>query len=950
MTLYTVVLIIHGFAALFGLGALLLLALKPVSQYQKLLTITSICCFIGLVAYLMELMATNLREALLAARFGYIGKSYAMMLFLIFMAKYCDFKMPKGVIYCLLAFSTFTLILVFLCNHHSLYYTTIEFTYEGLFPHLVLGKGVMYYVFMVVTLVTMITFITIAVVSMLKHKGQERRRIALLLLSGIAPAIALALNLTTILKGFDPTPIGMLASCMLVVFNVTRYGLLDTMQLATNNIMDITDKGIVVVSPNNNLIFANNTVKKIFPELDGDREETKDILNKIFENVDQCNTQDKKIVINNVIYGITFSVLSETKKEGEQGISGYMAWIADITKEYNYTKELERLRHSAEEANNAKTAFLARMSHEIRTPMNGIMGFAELALENNIDAETREYVEYIKSSSVSLLGIINDVLDISKIESGKMEIIDLEYSPKKLFGELAVVMETQAELKNLTFNYNLDDDLPAIVYGDRKRFGEVLTNILGNAVKYTRCGKVDFNVGIKATDRDRVIFEIHVVDTGMGIKSENIDRIFRSFEQFDSVENYHVEGTGLGLSIAKQLIELMGGDITVESEYGKGSDFCIVLPQRIVAGHTEYIGNKSAEDVRLDANKTKALVVDDNDINLKVERGILEQYNMAVSVAVSGEECLELIEKNKYDVIFMDHMMPGLDGVETMKKIRAGHTDNKNIPIILVTANAIVGVREQMLDIGFDGFVSKPIIKEELLKELLKVLPSEKVDVQIVEKDSRKSFTGEMEEASTLESRLEDIGLDVSVGIKYCGDMSFYEEILKIAVDTAPDKLRTIKESIANEDYKNFTIVVHSVKSNTANIGAMELSEEARALEMAGKENDVDFILQNTDNLLTRYEEMMINISRILGLEKESEIIGAKSDLSEEDKRIAMEEIGHSIEELDSDNAIAIAKKILANVDSADEISLIQKMINCLDNSDMEEAKSCLDMLMSSKK
>ncbi len=941
MTLYTAVLIIHGFAALFGLGALVLLALKPASQYQKILTITSICGFIGLTAYLMELMATNLREALLAARFGYIGKSYAMMLFLIFMAKYCDFKMPRWLVHCLLTFSTFILMLVFTCNHHTLYYSSIKFSYEGLFPHLVLGKGVMYFAFMAVTLVTMLAFLTIAVVSLVKQKGQEKRRIALLLLSGLAPAVALALNLTTLLKGFDPTPIGILASCMLVTYNVTRYGLLDTMQLASNSIMDITDKGIVVVSQNNNLVFANNTAKKIFPELEGSKEISREVLDKIFDGVDQRNTSGKQIVINNTIYGITFSVLTENKGKDEQGISGYMAWIVDVTKEYNYTKELERLRHSAEEANNAKTAFLARMSHEIRTPMNGIMGFAELALENDIDEETREYVEYIKSSSVSLLGIINDVLDISKIESGKMEIIDLEYSPKKLFGELAAVMETQAELKNLKFVFNMDEDIPAFVFGDKKRIGEILNNILGNAIKYTKHGSVNFDVGIKATDGDKVILEVHVIDTGVGIKQENINKIFRSFEQFDAVENYHVEGTGLGLSIAKQLTELMGGEISLKSEYGKGSDFCVIIPQRISSGNKNYVSKNYAnsdyvQDIKIHTEKIKALVVDDNQINLKVEKGILEQYNMDVDLAMSGHECLDMIKNNQYDIIFMDHMMPGIDGVETMKKIREGTSRAKNVPIILVTANAIVGVRESMIKEGFDGFVSKPIVKGELLQELSRVFATKFSD----EKNKISSDENEERNSSSMEKQLADAGLDVETGIKYCGDMAFYQEILEIAVDTAPDKLKTIRESLANEDYKNFTIVVHSVKSNAANIGAMELSEAARELEMAGKREDISYILENTDKMLELYENTMNKISRILNIQKEDENFANKGDISEEELNSYIENIESSMDELNSNAAMELLGELLSCNISNEAQDVLRDAIKKLDNSDIEGARN----------
>lgn len=730
MLTFSFIVVLQGLASIFGLVTIVVLCRQQPSFYQKITSITAVCSFIGIISYLLEILATNLEEALLAARCGYIGKSYAMVLFLIFIANYCDFRLPRWVVNSLMAFSTLILFLVLSCPYHKLYYTSVEFVDSGLFPHLVLGKGIFYYAFMIVTLVVMFLFMTISVTTLFKRKGEERRRLILLSLSGLLPAIGLSLNLFSFMQGFDPTPIGILAACCLVIYNVLRYGLLDTMQLASENVMDDTAAGLIVVSNTKTFVYANKAAYRIFPELKNDRE-SKELLDTIFENVTNDDIENKVMHRNNIIYELNYSVLRENSQIKEEHNNGYMVWVFDKTKDYNHTKELERLRIKAEEANRSKSIFLAKMSHEIRTPMNGIMGFADLALAKSLDSETEEYLRYIKDSANSLLGIINDVLDISKIESGKMEIIDVEYSPAKLLKEIIAMFKNRIEEKGLEFDVKQPEQLPAILVGDNNRIREILVNILGNALKYTNKGKITLDVSCGVIDEKQVELTIKVKDTGVGIERDKLADIFNAFEQADSFGNYYVEGTGLGLSIAKELCELMGGNISVSSVYGEGSEFTINVPQkRIPEKKNVVIAGYETDDFMLCTNDSKVLIVDDNIINLKVEKGMLLRYGMEIDLCESGAQCLEMIQNEKYDVIFMDHMMPGMDGVETLKAIRDGQSCNVNTPVILVTANAIVGVEQQMRECGFDGFISKPIDGKMLEKELLKVFPSEKLHVK----------------------------------------------------------------------------------------------------------------------------------------------------------------------------------------------------------------------------
>ncbi len=730
MLTFSFIVVLQGLASIFGLVTIVVLCRQQPSFYQKITSITAVCSFIGIISYLLEILATNLEEALLAARYGYIGKSYAMVLFLIFIANYCDFRLPRWVVNSLMAFSTLILFLVLSCPYHKLYYTSVEFVDTGLFPHLVLGKGIFYYAFMIVTLVVMFLFMTISVTTLFKRNGEERRRLMLLSLSGLLPAIGLSLNLFSFMQGFDPTPIGILAACCLVIYNVLRYGLLDIMQLASENVMDDTAAGLIVVSNTKTFVYANKAAYRIFPELKNDRD-SKELLDTIFENVNNDDTENKVMHRNNVIYELNYSVLRENSQIKEEHNNGYMVWVFDKTKDYNHTKELERLRIKAEEANRSKSIFLAKMSHEIRTPMNGIMGFADLALAKSLDSETEEYLRYIKDSANSLLGIINDVLDISKIESGKMEIIDVEYSPTKLLNEIIAMFRNRIEEKGLEFDVKQPEQLPAILVGDNNRIREILVNILGNALKYTNKGKITLDVSCGIIDEKQVGLTIKVKDTGVGIERDKLADIFNAFEQADSFGNYYVEGTGLGLSIAKELCELMGGNISVSSVYGEGSEFTINVPQnRISEKKNVVITGYETDDFMLCTNDSKVLIVDDNIINLKVEKGMLLRYGMEIDLCESGAQCLEMIQNEKYDVIFMDHMMPDMDGVETLKAIRDGQSCNVNTPVILVTANAIVGVEQQMRDCGFDGFISKPIDGKMLEKELLKVFPSEKLHVK----------------------------------------------------------------------------------------------------------------------------------------------------------------------------------------------------------------------------
>ncbi|MBQ8166626.1 MAG: response regulator [Lachnospiraceae bacterium] len=946
MTFFDVMIIIQVVAAIFALLSIYIFAQQRPSSYQKLLTITSICGFLGVVAYVQELLAVNLEEAFLAARFGYIGKSFAMMLFLLFLAKYCDVPLPKLVVSGLIVYSTLNMMVVLTCKYHSLYYTSVDFVIDGDRRYLVIGKGPLYWLFMVITILTMASFVLIALRTIVKRKGIERRRLVLLCMSGIIPAVALVLNLLPVMKGFDPTPLGILATTMLVSYSVMRYGLLDTMQLAKDNAMDITDKGIIVVDKHKEYVYANAKAKELYPELVDDVEETKSLMEKIFAGVDEDNTSKRNYVKKDSIYELDYSVLKESD-EGSYVVNGYMAWIFDITDDYNHKKELERLKIEAEQANAAKTEFLAKMSHEIRTPMNAIMGFADLALDEVENPEAKEYLEYIKSSSVSLLGIINDVLDISKIESGKMEIVPVEYNSMDLFDEVSVIMETQARKKNIEYNTNIDVNIPRRLKGDSKRIREILINVVGNAIKYTNQGRVDFDVELQSKGTKDVVLEIHIRDTGVGIKKDKLDKIFESFEQVGDLENYSVEGTGLGLAISKQLVELMAGSITVTSEYGRGSDFCIILPQEFVEGQgTDGNAKLLGDNYKIHTNKVKVLVVDDNIINLKVERGILEKLNMSVDTAESGKECLELIKRTKYDAIFMDQMMPEMDGVETLNAIREAYTFNRETPVVLVTANAIVGVKEKSMELGFDGYVSKPIIEDELIEVLLKILPTEKLEIRTQDRDGFDGRGYDVKDLSML-SDLAKLGIKTDEGMKYCGGIDFYREILRISADNSQEKREKLESYLETGDFENYTILVHAVKSSLANIGAVELSCRAKELEQAGKEKRYAYIEGNGFEFNENYTRLMDELGKLLDIQNEEETIAGDKTISSARWEDILNKLAYYISELELDVAEELVDEMMTFKLSGEAGELVVGMKEQLQQFDVEGVKVRLNSLAS---
>ena len=381
--------------------------------------------------------------------------------------------------------------------------------------------------------------------------------------------------------------------------------------------------------------------------------------------------------------------------------------------------ELNIAKDQAIKANNAKSEFLSSMSHEIRTPLNAIVGFSQALSEEDINDNAKDEVKDIMMASNSLLELVNGILDISKIESGKIEIVNTEYQFKNIYDELVILAKARMGDKSLDFRCHYDEDIPSVLYGDYTRVKQVILNILTNAVKYTREGYIDFSVSsVRKDDICRLI--ISVEDSGIGIKQENIPKLFTKFERLDLEKNITIEGTGLGLAITKKLVELMNGTIVVQSIYGKGSKFTIAIDQRVV--HKEAVVEKREEKKvsEVHAEGRKVLIVDDNKINLKVASRLLENYKLDITTVESGALCIDKVNSDTYDLILMDDMMPNMSGVETLHKLK--EIDGFAIPVVALTANAVTGMKEKYLNDGFDDYLAKPINRDELNNIVAKYL------------------------------------------------------------------------------------------------------------------------------------------------------------------------------------------------------------------------------------
>ena len=538
------------------------------------------------------------------------------------------------------------------------------------------------------------------------------------------------------------------------------------------------------------------------------------------------------------------------------------------------TKELKEAAVEAKQASRAKSQFLSNMSHEIRTPINAILGMDEMILRESQDPTIREYAGNILSASNSLLGLVNDILDFSKIEAGKMDIIPVEYALSSVLNDLVNMVQTRAGKKGLDFVVKADPNLPGVLYGDEIRLKQIVTNILTNAVKYTEKGGITLEVTFSRKDNDSVYLIVKVSDTGIGIKEEDIAKLFSAFERIEEKRNRTIEGTGLGMSITQNLLKLMDSRLEVESVYGEGSTFSFKLEQRVVnweaigdfeETYKRSLANHKAYHEKFTAPEARILVVDDTVMNLTVVKGLLKQTKVGIDTAESGYEALKKCAGTRYDLIFLDHRMPGMDGIETLKQLKS-MTDNPNLetPIISLTANAVSGARAEYMAAGFNDYLTKPIHSDKLETMMIKYLPQDKI--KISEENPADEVEDDLStEAEFLPAWITKLDfLDAAAGLKFCGSAEGYLDALIIFADAAEAGIDEIESYFANRALADYTIKVHALKSSARIIGAMELSEKAKRMEDAGNSGYWEEIVADTPALLALYRSCAAALKPLL--------------------------------------------------------------------------------------
>ena len=712
--------------------ALYVMGQKPSKHQQYLLFLIFALC-INFVGYLLELQSTFLREALTTVKFSYLGKSFLGITMFLFVMQICKVKIPIWVSRTLALVHIVIIFLVLNCEKHTLFYNSIEFVQEGDFPHLVLGHGVVYNLNCIILISYAAVMIGVCVHYYQRaHYVFEKKQFGNLLFINIVALLGFDIYISGVTKGYDITLLAYLIDTILLSVLIFRHRLFDTLTLAKDLAVDSLAEGLVVVDNDEKIIYFNQKAEQIYEKISLGKAEP------ILEDMNDCILEKKNIIRDKQIYAVGSYMV-----EQESTYYGKMYVLTDVTDNYHYTKRMQEqaeimkeLKEQAEAANQAKSLFLSNMSHDIRTPMNAIVGLTEVLLRKDWPMEDKKYLLNIKSSGKALLDIINDLLDFSKIEAGKFVITRDTYDIAQMFRDIQVIGDTRIGDKDVKLVMDVDREIPRLLYGDSLRIRQVLINIMNNAIKFTDKGSVTVQVQAKQREGKRVQLDFSVKDTGQGIKKQDLEHLFNAFTQVDLKKNRGKEGTGLGLAISRQLVELMGGTLLVESEYGKGSEFYFTLWEGIESEENigdfgevkEQAGDAGKDMFTFTLPDATILLVDDNEINREVAQALLEPFEMKIDVVSNGKEALDLVQQNHYDLVFMDHYMPVMDGVEATRRIRSLEGEYyQNLPILALTADAVQGVKEEFLAAGMNDFVSKPIAMKDITSALTRWIPKNKI-------------------------------------------------------------------------------------------------------------------------------------------------------------------------------------------------------------------------------
>ncbi len=963
MSLRTAFSIIPLIGAVIPLVGIFVLMSKEQNSSSTNLMVANIGCLIMNGAYCLMLRTNNPSEATLALKMEYLGNFLFYYFFIKFILAYMQLDTRHKTIRVFskiwLVFEAFALLIMWDDKRREMAFGELDYVEDVRYGYHFLSQegGVVYairYGFLTAFLLALIGYMIVRRIQLRNQGGTEKQNLSHLIIAKFVVIIPLALELLFKFN-FEVVPLFSAVAVLLIILSVIEGDIFNILDLGRGWMVENFDAMFLVADKSYGYLDSNKYAKKNFEELSGIHkgEKLSDRLERLFKS------EEEEIVIEDRHYKKYIRDLNVKNK-----IRGHAMILVDLTENYNMMEQLKEAKLRAEEANESKSNFLSNMSHEIRTPMNAIVGMTEILLRSDLSEQDRGYLMNIKNSGASLLTIINDILDFSKIESGKLEIIEEEYEPMSILSDLSMIFLNRIGDKPIELIFDIDKDLPNRLYGDSIRIRQVIINIANNAIKFTEAGYVRLTIKMtRMAEADMVDLAISIRDSGQGIKPDDLKKLFGSFQQVDTKKNRNKEGTGLGLAISKQLVENMGGQIGVRSEYGKGSEFYFNIPQRVVGSQIaavikeeaivhepmvvsglmgdqrlleqmkhmaegyglRYVDCYQARDngdkvdfffvdegvyrdlkeniekhfvangtelcvlqnpmrenvwneqvtvvnkplytlnfcqvinhettavfVETDnvmnfvAPQAQILIVDDNEMNLKVARGLLQPLRMNIDTASSGKQAIEMVQEKRYHIVFMDHMMPVMDGVETTQNIRKLADEYiQNMPIIALTANAVMGAREIFKEAGMNDFVAKPIELKDICSKIRAWLPNE-----LVHKLSAPAAVQEQipqQELPVIE------GLNVAEGVKNSGSLELFTNLLGDFYKLIDLKSTKIEKCLADGMIRDYTIEVHALKNTARMIGALELSELFYKMEQCGNAEDIETIARENPAVMELY-------------------------------------------------------------------------------------------------
>ena len=796
--------------------------------------------------------STQLNEALLANKITYIGSCILPIVLFLTISHICNIriKIIPGTILC--SYGLFVFAMSLTPGYNDWYYKNVELGKFHDATILIKEYGWSHMLFTILLYGCLLLSVGLLIYILAFKKNVSIKNVIILLIMEISTIFLYVIS-GIFAKDFEITAVIYVidsVGTLIVSIRSASYNLEDSI---VNALMEKKDYGYVIISRKGDFLGCNQTSKdfiscldelridKTIPETFPYRETFEEWINAFEKKQDLASINiDKRFIKCHIRYLYT---------NGKA--NGYLLELVDDTKQQEYIRLLDQVAKN-------KSNFLSNMSHEIRTPINAVLGMNEMILRESDRENITEYANNIKRAGTSLLTIINSILDFSKIEDGKMEIIPVIYDTASMINDLVNSVSEKVMEKGLEFDVDIDENLPVLMYGDDVRIKQIISNLLTNAVKYTNIGNVKLKFEIMSFDKENISIHVEVKDTGIGIREKDREKLFESFQRLEEKRNRNVEGTGLGISIVTKLLEMMNSSLEVESTYGKGSTFGFAINQKVIdatpigdyKSRLEHHSQDEDSETFLYAPDAKVLIVDDNEMNLDVASGLMKRNGFSPDLAHSGFEAIDCVKKNTYDVIFLDHMMPKLDGIETLQLMRAKKLLPEKTAVIVLTANAIVGAKDEYLKAGFDDYLSKPIDSQQMERLIAKYITEAKV-----------SYKDDLETSDSDENmcdKCKDIcpELDYQSGLKYCmNSEDFYLSVIQKYIDGS--KIENLNQFFEEKNYNEYQILIHAVKSTSMTIGLSDLSERARLLEMAAKDGDGAYIESNHADFIKDYKVIL---------------------------------------------------------------------------------------------